>query len=223
MNSTYETDAPSRPQRKDVIRNRELLLQAGREVFAERGLTASLDEIARHAGLGIGTAYRHFANKHELATAVMRQSFQQLVSEFDRLIELDDPWQGVVELFESVMTLQNQDRGLHEAFTGITTWDQMEPERQTITDRFEKIFDRAQAAGKVRDDATFTDMALLLMMFCSLADIIDDENSELWRRFLPMMLEGLKPGGTALPVLGLTADQLQVAIAKQKGVKEPLC
>ena len=64
----------SRPLRKDAARNRALLLDAAREVFAERGLEASLDDIARHAGLGVGTAYRHFSNKYELAQAIFAEA-----------------------------------------------------------------------------------------------------------------------------------------------------
>src|ERR1700742_4129660 len=86
----------ARPLRKDAARNRELLIQAAREVFAERGLEASLDDIAHRAGLGVGTAYRHFANKYELAMAIFAQAIDDIVGLVDHALTLDDPWEGIV-------------------------------------------------------------------------------------------------------------------------------
>ena len=74
------TQQPRRPMRKDAARNRELLIAAGRDVFAKRGLEASLDDIARQAGVGIGTAYRHFGNKFELAEAIMHNAIGEVVA-----------------------------------------------------------------------------------------------------------------------------------------------
>ena len=93
--------APSRPQRKDAARNRELLIEAAREVFARRGIEASLDDVARHAGLGVGTAYRHFANKHELLSAIMAQSSTTSSPRSRRPLDIDDPWTALVAFFEA--------------------------------------------------------------------------------------------------------------------------
>src|ERR671937_1450248 len=86
----------SRPLRKDAARNRALLVQAAREVFAERGLEASLDDVAHHAGLGVGTAYRHFANKYELAQAILAESVDEVVELAERAATSDHPWAGSV-------------------------------------------------------------------------------------------------------------------------------
>ena len=80
MTSTSEAVAASRPLRKDAVRNRALLVAAAREVFAERGLDASLDDVAHRAGLGVGTAYRHFANKYELARAIFGEAIDEIVA-----------------------------------------------------------------------------------------------------------------------------------------------
>src|SRR4051795_6885192 len=104
--------------RKDAARNRALLVQAGREVFAERGLDASLDDIARHAGLGVGTAYRHFANKYELAEAIFTEAIESIVAKAEEAAAMPDPWQGLLNFFEFAAESQTADRGLREVMMG---------------------------------------------------------------------------------------------------------
>ena len=102
------TDSP-RPLRRDAARNRALLLDAAREVFAARGLEATLDEIAHHAGVGVGTAYRHFANKQELAAAIFKDDFEQLVESARAALDVDDPWQALAGFIETTQQLVTGD------------------------------------------------------------------------------------------------------------------
>src|SRR3954451_15728355 len=95
-----QCEAAARPMRKDAARNRALLVQAGREVFAERGLDASLDDVAQRAGLGVGTAYRHFANKHELAQAIFTEAIDELIAEAKAAAAMPDAWAGIVRFIE---------------------------------------------------------------------------------------------------------------------------
>lgn len=88
------TAAASRSLRKDAARNRAALLEAARAVFADRGLDASLDDIAHHAGVGVGTAYRHFANRYELAGAILREAVEEIVGLAHDCVEIDDPWEA---------------------------------------------------------------------------------------------------------------------------------
>src|SRR5689334_11065679 len=80
-----------RPQRKDAVRNRAALIQAAREIFARRGFEASMDDIAEHAGLGVGTAYRHFANKYELADAIFDDAVAAFVNAAEEVLRENDP------------------------------------------------------------------------------------------------------------------------------------
>ena len=82
--------------RKDAARNRGLLIDAAREVFAQRGLEASLDDVAHRAGLGVGTAYRHFANKYELAGAILQHAVDEIVAHAEHALTVEDPWQALV-------------------------------------------------------------------------------------------------------------------------------
>src|ERR1700744_562 len=85
----------ARPMRRDAARNRELLIVAGRQVFARRGLDASLDDVARQAGVGVGTAYRHFANKFELAEAIMKQALDDVLVMTETAARAPDPWESL--------------------------------------------------------------------------------------------------------------------------------
>src|SRR5436309_3103358 len=100
------TTAASRPLRKDAARNRAALLEAARAVFAERGLDASMDDVAHRAGVGVGTAYRHFANKYELAGAILHEAVEEIVMLARDSAELPDPWDGLVHFLEGSCVAQ---------------------------------------------------------------------------------------------------------------------
>ncbi len=104
--------------RRDAARNRARLVAAAREVFAERGLGATLDEVAARAGLGTGTAYRHFRDKHELAAEVLAEATEQIAVDARAALAIDDPWLAIVAFFEATATRQAADRGLYEALAG---------------------------------------------------------------------------------------------------------
>ena len=93
-------EQPARPLRRDAARNRASLVQAGRELFAEHGLDVSLDDIAARAGVGVGTAYRHFANKHELARAIFTEAIERIIALAEDAAADSDPWRGIVRFLE---------------------------------------------------------------------------------------------------------------------------
>src|SRR3954449_3588203 len=90
----------TRPLRKDAARNRERLLNAARELFAERGLNVTLNDIAHHAGLGVGTAYRRFANKDEVIEALYDESLAEVAAMAHRALAEPDAWRGLVYYME---------------------------------------------------------------------------------------------------------------------------
>src|ERR1700750_29713 len=111
--------APSKPTRKDALRNRQLLIQSAREVFAVRGLDASMDDVAHHAGLGVGTAYRHFANKHELAGAIFDDSINEIVEIAEEAQTAADPWEGLVGFIDAMLSAATASRAVREILTGL--------------------------------------------------------------------------------------------------------
>ena len=208
--------APARPLRKDAVRNRELLIAAAREVFARRGSEASLDDVARHAGLGVGTAYRHFANKHELLTAMMADILDGMVLELERAALIDDPWQALVAFLEAALAVQARDRGLREVMLGVYDPDEMERVHERLSPPLNDIVGRARAAGVVREDLQPTDVGMIIAMLCAVTEVAGEADPELWRRYLAMTLDGIRPGGSTLPVPALDEQVMRTAMATHK-------
>ncbi len=216
--TTINAVAPPRALRKDAARNRALLITAAREVFAHRGLEASLDDIARQAGVGVGTAYRHFANKYELATAIFEQSVEEIVASAEHALIAEEPWQGLVEVLESLLEAQTADRGLREILMGAHDPKDIEQVHDRLIGPFTAIVERAQRSGDLRADVTPTDLGVLTMMLCQCADLAGDASPHLWRRYLALQLDGLRarPSTTALPVEPLSTDELRAAMSAHK-------
>lgn len=186
-----------KPQRKDAVRNRAALIQAAREIFAERGFEASMDDIADHAGLGVGTAYRHFPNKYALADAIFDDAVAAFVNAAQAVLTEPDPWDALVGLIERTLEAQSDNRAIREILLG---QHQDDPERhRSMTAAFVEPFERARAAGAIRADAEVSDVAAIVVMLCTVAEAGNGRNPRLWRRYLPTLLQGLRPGGAAMP------------------------
>jgi AcrR family transcriptional regulator len=207
--------AASRPLRKDAARNRALLVQAGREVFAERGLEASLDDVAHHAGLGVGTAYRHFPNKFELARAIFTEAVDEIVESARAAAAAEDPWDGIVAFMETTAEAQTKDRGLREVLMGLHDTAEMERINELISPLLTDLVDRAKAAGQVRPEIDSTDVGVAVIMLCTVADVTGEVAPGLWRRYLPMLLDGLR-AGSPLGVPALSPEQFREAMACHK-------
>jgi AcrR family transcriptional regulator len=205
----------SRPLRKDAARNRALLVQAAREVFAERGLEASLDDVAHHAGLGVGTAYRHFANKYELAQAILAEAIDEIIGVAHESTTADDPWDGLVGFIERAAEMQSADRGLREVLMGVHDPALEERIGEALSGPLRQLVERAKANGAVRPDVEVTDLGIVIMMLCTVADVTGEASPDLWRRYLPMLLDGLRTG-SELPVPAVDEDLLRKAMASHK-------
>src|SRR4051795_13772094 len=148
--------------RADAERNRQRILDAAGELFAQKGLAVGLDEIARHAGVGVGTAYRRFANKDELIDALFEERVDHLVALAERALERDDAWEGLKGFLEAAVELHVANRALKEmVFSGGgPNADRMASARGRISPLVHELVARAQAAGELRDDIGFTDVPL---------------------------------------------------------------
>jgi AcrR family transcriptional regulator len=205
----------SRPLRRDALRNRELLIQSAREVFAVRGLEASMDDIAHHAGLGVGTAYRHFANKHDLAAAIFDNAVDEIVELAEQATANPDPWDGLVTFLEAMLDAQTLNRALREILTAIHE-DDRDRHHARLTAPFEPLVQRAKADGVLRPEAEASDLSLIIVMLCTIADTSVEQSPYLWRRYLPMMLAGLRAGAAPMPVPALTPDELHATLLYPK-------
>jgi AcrR family transcriptional regulator len=193
-----------KPLRADAARNRERILTAAGEVFATRGLDATLDEIAAHAGLGVGTVYRRFANREELVEALFQERLAQVATLASAALEEPDSWVALNLLFEALGAMIATDQGLFEAMI-------CRPERlgrAAVRERMQpivgEIFARAQAEGHLRADVVPTDFPMLLRMIAAVAEFTREVRPELWRRYLAILLDGLRVDRAELTELSET-------------------
>lgn len=202
-------NAPVLPTRKDAIRNRQLLLDAAKEVFAQQGLDAGLDVIARHAGVGVGTAYRHFADKQQLAVALMERAVEQFIQDVAAAQHEADPWRSIVRYLELSTSLQSEDRALRHVLTGAYDPQRFREQLDQIVRLVDTIVQRARTADVVRADLESTDLMLIATMLCAVADMTIEAEPDLWRRYLTMLLEGVKPGRAELSISALSTSEFR--------------
>ncbi len=190
-----------RPLRADAARNRELILQTAAEVFAEHGLEAGYDEIARRAGIGVGTVYRRFPERGELIHALFESRIAEMVEIAERAAERPDAWDGLVWFLERAIERQVADKGLKEVMVRTISEEAHKAiGRERLGPIIETVVARAQADGTLRADVATTDIGMNLMVISSMTT---KAQPELWRRYLALFVEGLRarPGQPPLPLV----------------------
>jgi AcrR family transcriptional regulator len=206
--------ALERPLRRDASRNRERIVAAARELFAERGLEVTMDEIARHAGVGVGTVYRRFRRREEIIAALFEQRMEDFLALTERSLADPDPWRGLVDFLEQGLAMQAADRGLKELLAGQGHGGESGRRmRARVIPIVEQIVARAQAAGVLRPDIGALDLPIVSLMLGQVIDFTHAVEPELWRRYLALLLDGLRSEGGSLPLAPLDPAQLDAAIA----------
>jgi AcrR family transcriptional regulator len=184
---------PERPLRRDAERNRARILAAAGEAFAERGLVVTMDEIARRAGVGVGTVYRRFPEKELLVDALFEQRIGTLVALAEGARERPSAWDGLTAFFEGVVAMLAADRGLKEVVLSTAHGqERVAQARGRIAPVVDELIARAKAEGELRPDIAGTDLGLVQFMLGALADSTRDLDPELWRRFLTIVFDGLR-------------------------------
>jgi AcrR family transcriptional regulator len=201
-------------RRRHARRNHELLVAAAREVFAERGVEASLEEIARRAGVGIGTLYRHFATREALVEAIFERRIGELVAVAEAAAGEPDGWTGLVRFLERTLELQAGDRVLKDVLMRYPPGaGRLDSAREEMRVLFEQILERARAEGTLRGDFTLSDLALLFWSFRPLIDATAEVSPGAWRRHLHWLLDGLRAqAATAQVEAPLTDEELHGAM-----------
>jgi AcrR family transcriptional regulator len=201
-------------QRSHARRNHEVLVATAREVFAERGADGSLEEIARRAGVGIGTLYRHFATRDALIEAVFERRIGDFVALAERAAAEPDAWLAFAGFLEGTLELQAGDRLLKDAFlrsppgTG-----RVESAREELRRLLGQVLERAQAGGQLRAGFTLADLSLLVWSFGPLIDATAEVAPNAWRRHLHWLLDGLRSeSATPEAEPPLTDEQLNAAM-----------
>jgi AcrR family transcriptional regulator len=209
---TSQDGAVERPLRRDAERNRQRILAAAAEVFTERGLDATLDEVARAANVGVGTVYRRFPDKESLVAELFRDRIDALVTVAEQACTAADPWQGLTSYLEFSAAAMAGDLGLRQLMMFATyDRDQVCYARDRMFPVITRLVERAQAAGQLRDDFRATDLKLITFMLASVAEYAATIRPEIWRRYLTLLVDGLRPSRdtvTALPVSAPTPEEL---------------
>jgi AcrR family transcriptional regulator len=202
--------ADTAPHRSDAVRNHNALVSAARTVFGARGLDAPLDEIARRAGVGNATLYRHFATRRELVAAVFTQTLQDIVDATERALSMPDGWDAFATYVTFLCELQAADRGLADLLTiSIHGAPQLETLQVRASEGFARLAARAKAEGALREDFQPEDLVLLLMANAGLVHRAATAAPTSWRRVLSYTLDGLGAVAAekAAPSPGLEAVQ----------------
>ena len=219
MDTTAATAASAsvpRPLRRDAELNRQRIMVAARQVFAERGLEATLDDVAREAGLGVGTVYRRFPDKEALVDALFEESFGQVVARAERALELPDAWDGVVSLLAELAEIQAADRGLRDIMLSESFGrDRVAQMRDRIKPLLEQVVERAQRDGRLRGDLRAGDLPAILMMISVTVEFGGEMRPDLWRRYLALLVDGIsarRDGPTELPEPVLDDEDMREAM-----------
>src|SRR3954453_5806171 len=190
-----------RPQRADARRNRERVIAAARVVFSEHGREAQMDDVARRAGVGVGTVYRHFPTKEALLVALVLDAFDRIAAEARRALENPDPWEGLTRVLWFAAENLAADRAFSETMASDFEFPGGESAAQvSLRESFGELMRRAQAAGDLRPDAVVDDVPML-MCGVGMGQIKDHRCDQAWRRHLAIVIDGLRASSasTSLP------------------------
>ncbi len=195
--------------RADAARNRARIVAAATEVFAERGLDASTAEIAERAGVGEATIYRRFPCKDDLIAAIVATKMEESVAIGEQCLAEPDPWRGLERFLFAMTERASRDQGVSDAAKDrCVASAELAPERKRMLDVCAALVRRAQRAGVVRDDVAGQDLIFLVAAAGSLHLPFPDLREDLWKRYLGLLLDGLRPEGATKLRPGAPARRL---------------
>jgi AcrR family transcriptional regulator len=187
-------------QRADARRNRKRILAAAREQFADHGLDVHVEQIARAAGLGVGTFYRHFPAKEDLLQALADERFAFFAQNARAALDDPDPWNGFCEFMRKSGRVTAEDRALSEAMDQLPGLCAASAERARLLELTRELIERAQASGSMRADFTADDVPSLMRGLARATASHDSGPAAMsWERYLEIMLAGLARGEGSLP------------------------
>jgi AcrR family transcriptional regulator len=207
----------ARPLRRDAQANRERIVAAARAAFAEEGIDVPVERIARRASVGMGTLYRHFATKEDLADAVLEGAFDEFIRAAEQALAEEDAWAGFRTFLERVFALNAENRGLKDMIaTREHGQARAEAMRRRMRPLVRRLIERAQEQGALRPDFTPEDMPLVFWTGGRVIDATAGIAPELWRRYLGFMLDGLRSeAASPLPHPPLTRAQWNRAAGRR--------
>jgi AcrR family transcriptional regulator len=219
--SQSDVEQMHRPLRRDARKSRDKLIAAAQAEFAVRGVDASLEKIAREAGLAIGTLYRHFPTRLDLLMAALKPRLQEFVDGANKAVQMDDPWDGFVAYLDNLFAVQAGDRGFNDflsrRFPGNSETEHI---HDVMCQQIEDVLARAQDAGKARPDITRADIVNLIWSNGRIIDATSAKAPTAWRRQLYLMLDAYRAErASSIPEPPMTDEQLYDAMVDLSKVK----
>ena len=183
---------PDRPLRADARRNRERILESARAAFAESGADAPIDDVARHAGVGVGTVYRHFPTKQALLAELVGRTFCRFTERARQALEADgEPFALIEGLLRRIAGAAAEDVGVQFALA--SSDGQASTEAQAKQDELiaviAELIERARRAGTIRPDVEAIDV---LMLMCGLCSTMGPRPGFDWRKHLDLVIDTLR-------------------------------
>ncbi|WP_176765739.1 TetR/AcrR family transcriptional regulator [Actinomyces ruminicola] len=181
------------PARKDAARNRARLLDSAKRLFGSRGLAVTLKDVARDAGVGVGTVYRHFPTKDALVAALFAEQLQREVERARAMAQAGDAWRALVDYLEETMRLQASNRGMRALMCPAgSVFESVRECKAQINPYLEQVIELAHAQGTLRSDCTARDIAYLQVALVGIMDASPDDAPDLYRRHLALFLDGVR-------------------------------
>jgi AcrR family transcriptional regulator len=189
--------------RADARRNHDAIVAAAYELFAEKGTEAQMDDIARHARVGVGTLYRHFPAKEDLLDAVIARRFERLAARAAQAVDQardGEPWEAFKGYIEWSARMQAGDRALSEAMATRSERMHAAAVGSGLAEALEHLLDHAKAAGAIRNDLVVEDIPALVCSIGAVAAAAVQKPGWRWDRVIAIWLDGVRaPGVSNLP------------------------
>ena len=184
------TEPGCRPLRADARRNRDRILAAAAKAFSTYGTEAQMDDVARAAGVGVGTVYRHFPTKEALVSELVRRKFARFVQNAQAALEEPDPWEAFAGLLRANAEVMAKDAAVREVLLRTpNSWTFAAAERDELRGLVDRLVRRAQEAGALRADFGSDDIPMLM---CGVSSTMGAGPAFGWRRHLELLLDGLR-------------------------------
>ncbi|GAB2740134.1 TetR/AcrR family transcriptional regulator [Amycolatopsis magusensis] len=174
--------------RRDAARNRELVLAAAAKEFDQRGLDAEIRDIAKAAGVGVGTVYRHFPTKDDLVGAVLEKDLGEWPGIVERALAAEDAWAGLAGFLEQTLATMARHKAVLDGVTSAEASAAADACRSHLAEAVAPIVRRAHDEGSLRPEVTGQDLGLQIL---ALGRIVELEPGG-WRRQLGFVLDGLR-------------------------------
>ncbi|MEU6217867.1 helix-turn-helix domain-containing protein [Streptomyces sp. NPDC047022] len=186
-------EAPAKPLRRDAQRNRDAIVAAARDAFAVEGVGASLEGVARQAGVAIGTLYRHFPTRLALVEELFAAKFTDLLDAAEEAAAMDDAWQGFCHYLERFAELQACDRAFNDLVSSkLPTHAVSCQSVERAKELADQIFHNAQQQGVLRDDVVPEDLAFVMWSQAGIIQATRTVAPNAWRRHLHLMLDAFR-------------------------------